>query len=286
MADQVFHQVDVVAPDRRCEKLLARSHPVAVALDGVDFAVVAHHPERLAERPRREGVGGETLVIKRDRDFKVRIVQVQVESAQGGRHRQRLVGNQAAGERRHVEALDLLGAVLDLAAAEVELALELVGIHPGGAGHQQMFDLRTAGEGDFAQRLDVHRHFAPADAGDAALVGHFGGQRFDRGDCLRVFSREKEHRHRQIGVVFQSVAQFRRCLAEQRVGDLRQHARAVTCLHVRVHRAAVCHAANRRQRVIQDLIAAFPLQMGDRAHAAVVVFLGKPVQRSGDERGA
>jgi hypothetical protein len=176
--------------------------------------------------------------------------------------------------------------VLDLAAAEVELALELVGIHPGRAGYQQMFDLRTAGEGDFTQRLDVHRHFAPADAGDAALVGHFSSQRLDRGDRLRVFSRKKEHRHGQIGVVFQSVAQLRRRLAEQRVGDLCQHARAVARLHVRVHRAAVRHAANRRQRVIQDLIAAFSLQMGDRAHAAIVVFLGKPVQRSGDERGA
>jgi hypothetical protein len=59
---------------------------------------------------------------------------------------------------------------------------------------------------------------------------------------------------------------------------LSQHARAVAGLHVGIHGTAVGHATDGSQRVIQNLMAAFPLQMGDRAQAAVVVFLRKSVQ--------
>ena len=41
---------------------LSGSHPVVVALHGIDFPVVGHHTIRVRERPLREGVGGEPLV--------------------------------------------------------------------------------------------------------------------------------------------------------------------------------------------------------------------------------
>src|SRR3712207_7749585 len=42
-----------------CQQGFPGPHPVAVALDGVDLAVVGDHPIRVGEFPRREGVGGE-----------------------------------------------------------------------------------------------------------------------------------------------------------------------------------------------------------------------------------
>ena len=44
------------------EFTFAGAHPVAVAADRVDFAVVGDAAERLGEAPRREGVGGEAGV--------------------------------------------------------------------------------------------------------------------------------------------------------------------------------------------------------------------------------
>ena len=132
MADQIFHDVDLIAPDGGLEELLARGHPVAVALYGVDLAVVAHHAEGLAERPCREGVCGETLVVEADRRFEIRIAEIVIERAQCGGHGEGLVGDEAVGKSRHVEAVDFLGGVLDFASAEVELALEIEGVHPLG----------------------------------------------------------------------------------------------------------------------------------------------------------
>ena len=46
---------------------LAGAHPVAVAADGVDLAVVRDVAERVGQRPGREGVGGEPGVHDGDR---------------------------------------------------------------------------------------------------------------------------------------------------------------------------------------------------------------------------
>ena len=46
---------------------LAGAHPVAVALDRVDLAVVRDQPERVRQRPARERVGREPAVHERDR---------------------------------------------------------------------------------------------------------------------------------------------------------------------------------------------------------------------------
>ena len=90
LVHQVVQQRDVVAPDLALEELLAGGHPVAVAFHGVDLPVGAHHPERLAERPGGEGVGRETLVVERDRGLEIRVLEVAVERAQRGRHREAL----------------------------------------------------------------------------------------------------------------------------------------------------------------------------------------------------
>ena len=42
-----------------CQGGLPGAHPVPVSLDGIDFAIVGDGTERLRQRPRREGVGGE-----------------------------------------------------------------------------------------------------------------------------------------------------------------------------------------------------------------------------------
>ena len=69
-------------PNRRAKELLARGHPVAVAFDGVDLAVVAHHAERLTQRPSGESIGRKPLVVECDGDFVVGIAEIQIECPQ------------------------------------------------------------------------------------------------------------------------------------------------------------------------------------------------------------
>ena len=47
---------------RRAHQRFARAHPITIALEGIDFAVVGHHPVRMGQRPRGKRVGGKAAV--------------------------------------------------------------------------------------------------------------------------------------------------------------------------------------------------------------------------------
>src|SRR5690606_30159218 len=66
--------------------------PVAVALYGVDFAIVGQHAEGLCQWPFGESVGGKALVEGTHRNFDFRILEIQIEVGQIGRHHQSFVG--------------------------------------------------------------------------------------------------------------------------------------------------------------------------------------------------
>ena len=77
--------VDVVAEQRRRHRRLPRRHPVVVAAQRVDLAVVRDHPVGMRERPGREGVGREALVHQRERALEIRVVQVRDSRCRAGR---------------------------------------------------------------------------------------------------------------------------------------------------------------------------------------------------------
>ncbi len=93
-----------VGPLLGTETTLAGTHPVDVALDGVDLAVVAEHPERLSPLPRGGGVRAVALMKDGEGGDKSLIAKVGVERGQlvGGTHG--LVGHGAKRHRRDVGA--------------------------------------------------------------------------------------------------------------------------------------------------------------------------------------
>ena len=64
------------------QEALAGSHEIAVALDGVDLAVVGDHPVGMGKRPHRERVGGEPGVYESDGALDAVVVQVDEEVGQ------------------------------------------------------------------------------------------------------------------------------------------------------------------------------------------------------------
>ena len=130
-ADDRQNLLQIVAEEIRLAHRLARVHPVDVAAQGVDLAVVRDVAVGMRERPRRERVRAEALVHQRERRLDVRIHQI-------GEHRLDLIGDEHAlvDQRVRRQAGDveifLVGArdrqlvdrVLDPLADDVELALE------------------------------------------------------------------------------------------------------------------------------------------------------------------
>ena len=69
---------------RRAEHRLAGAHPVLVALDGVDLAVVGDVAVRVGQRPRRERVGGEAAVHEQQGALEALVVEVGKNAASCG----------------------------------------------------------------------------------------------------------------------------------------------------------------------------------------------------------
>ena len=129
---------DVGAEQRRGHARLPRRHPVDVAAQRVDLAVMRDHAVGVRELPGREGVGGEALMHERQRRGEQRIVQVGVVGAELIGQEHALVDQRAARQRHGVEA-DVAAAGLavdgvgDHLAQDVEPALEIVLILDVGA---------------------------------------------------------------------------------------------------------------------------------------------------------
>ena len=147
-----------------------RSHPIDIALDGVDLAVVSEQTERLGSLPGRGGVGAVALMEDRERSGESRIAQVRVEAGQliGGAHR--LVGHGLKRHRGKIPAEPggrdrTLGAFAGTVTSRLGLRISGGRFRP----EDGLFDLRSGGSGFIPERIRLDRDVAPA--GDLELLG-------------------------------------------------------------------------------------------------------------------
>ncbi len=170
--------VDVVAEQRRGHRRLARRHPVVVAAQRVDLAVVRDEAVRMRQRPGREGVGREALVHQRQRALEIRVVQVGIIGAELVGQEHALVDHRAAGDRHRVIAGDAprpaaVDRVGDRLAQDVEPALELVLGDLLLAAADEHLQVHRLGRLDrFTERRIVGRHVAPAEQRKALARDH------------------------------------------------------------------------------------------------------------------
>ena len=165
--------LQVVAEQLALEQPLARPHPVDVAAQRVDLAVVRDVAVGVRQRPRRERVGAEALVHQRQRRLERSVGQI-------GEHRPELlrrehalvdqrVGRQAddveeaARERVDLQRVD---GVLDALADHVQLALEARAIARRRRRlrrNEHLLEDRLRRARARADQAVVGRHVAPAE---------------------------------------------------------------------------------------------------------------------------
>ena len=92
-----------IRQQRRAEQRAARHRPGAIALHGVDLAVVGEIAVRMREAPLRQRIRGEALVEHRHRGLHARILEVRIELRQELRHHHALVDDGARRQGRDVE---------------------------------------------------------------------------------------------------------------------------------------------------------------------------------------
>ena len=269
--------VDVGAEFRRRDGGLARGHPVVVAAQRVDFAVMRDHAVGMRQRPGRERVGGEALMHQSERAREIRIAQVGIIGAELIGEKHALVDQRAAGDRDRVivrrapraPAVEQAG---DSLAKNIEPALELVlGLDLRVAGEKDLLVHRLGRLDRFAERRIVGRHVAPAENFHALARRH---GRVSVHDLLAP-SRVVRQKQRADGVVArrrQFKAERGRLFGEEFVRGLHQYAGAVAGARIGADRAAVLEIEQDRQRVLDDLVRFASLDVGNKSDPAGIFF--------------
>ena len=107
LVDDRENLLDIVPEKRAREGCFTRVHPVHIAAQGVDLAVVRQVAEGLRALPSWEGIGGESLVNQCDRGLEERVAEVRVEVRNLGSDQQALVADGPARDRARVVARQL-----------------------------------------------------------------------------------------------------------------------------------------------------------------------------------
>ena len=268
--------LDVGTEEVGVDQRLAGAHPVLVAGDGVDLTVVGDAAERMRQRPRREGVGGEPRVHDAQRTGDPLVLQIEVESLElrGGEHA--LVDEGFPGKAGEVDGFatgavlaGALGAqlVLGALADHIRPALQL---HIRGAANEQLTQGGHGVTGQCAQRGVVGGHLAPPQNGQS-LARDDLLQRLARGDGLASRLRQ-EGDTGGVGALGRQLEVDHR--AQEGIRNLQQDSGAVTAVRFGAGRAAVFHVQQGGDGLIDDVAAAPAVHIHDHRHAARIVLVG------------
>ena len=267
----------VLAERRRHHSRLVALHPVQVAAQRIDLAIVRERAERLRQLPRRPGVGRVALMEHREAGDEARVLQVGIKHRQLFGQEQPLVDDRPARQRADVKAVDVLGQhlLLDAPADQEQLALELVVAHVLGVADDDLLDLGPRGDRLLADHRGVDRHLAPAQDG-VAEAEDLGLH--DRAAALlagEVGARQEHHADREAPRHILVAVQL---LPEKVLRDLEIDPGAVAGLAVGIDRAAMPHRAQGIDRRLDHLAPRLAVDRGHEADPARGVLVGRIVQ--------
>ena len=264
-----------VAKGGRGHADLMALHPVDVALQRVDFAVMGQHAEGLGQPPLREGVGRIALVIDREGAFETLIFQIGIEDRHLFGQHHALVDDRPAGQAAEIAARDPGGGhgLFDAATDDVELALELFVVDVLFAADQDLFDLGARRIGLFAQHRGIHRHMAPA----IDVVAHAQNFGFHDGPAAflraKIGARQEDLADRDQLVHVGLMPGAADLIVEELDRDLHVDARAVARLAIGINGTTVPDRAQGINARVHDLAARLARNRHDQTHAAGRMFV-------------
>ncbi len=256
---------------------LAGVHPVHVAAQGVDLAVVDEVAVRVGAFPAREGVRAEARMHDAQGRLEGGMREVQVEGLHllGDEHA--LVDDGLAGEAGEVEVVRrglglALGGLLGPLAHDVELALEghVVQGPDRALRDEELADMGHDRARDVAERGHVDGEVAPAEAGEPLFEDDLLEAALDHGPGGGVAG-EEHHADAVVAGGRQGDARLGADLGEEAVRDLRKHAGPVAGVALVAGAPAVAHVVEDRERLAHDLVGLPSLDVDHETDAAGVV---------------
>ena len=263
-----------VAEQLGLELGLPGAHPVAVALHGVDLAVVRDHAERLGQRPGGEGVRRVARVHQRETRRETLVGEVRIERFELESRDHALVDEGARTQRREVRLELPLGPL----AQPERLAVERDALHRAigrraCTRQEQLLEERHRLAGERAQAVGTHGHDAPAEHLEALVCGEGGDAALDRLALLDIRGQEGRADH----VAADGRQREFDDGTQERVRDLRDDAGTVAGSRVGPDGTAVLEVAQRVERQVDDVVPGRAAQCRDHGEAAGILLAGRVV---------
>ena len=267
--------LQVVAEQLGGEHALAGVHPVDVAAQRVDLAVVGDHPVGMRARPVGEGVGRKPRVHQRQRRLDALVLQVEIERGQLIAVQHPLVDDGSRGEAGDVEArllgdLQAADRVASAPADDVELPLEGVVLDDRRVtGDEELLDDRLRLAGGRPQHPAVDRDLAPAEHALPLVTHDLLEQVLAGGPAARIAGQEH---HPDAVVPDRGERDVPLGLGagggQEVVRDLDEDAGAVAGVLFRPARTAVLEVEEYLDPVPDDLVGLASLQIDNEANPA------------------
>ena len=270
---QDFRQI--VAEKLARQQPLPRLHPVHIAPQRVDLAVVRDVAVRVRPLPTREGIRRKPRMHQRQRRVEIGIGQIFEIRPELHRIQHPFVNDRAAREARRVPKIVRLRRAdfpVGTFADDVELALECLLVRAvRAAGDEHLPHERLGPQRRRPERGIVRRQIPPAQH-PLPLLGHDFFKKSRAFRPLRRIRRREKHPHAILPRLRQRDALDPRDLSQKLVRHLNQNARAVTRVHLAPARPAMIEIHEDRQRLLHDLVRTLSFHLANKPDAARVMF--------------
>ena len=258
-------------------------HPVDVALQRIDLAIVGEHAEGLGEPPGRKGVGRVALMKYGERRDEALVLQIGIKIRELLGEEHALVDQRARRQRTDVEILDrgFPHALLDPPPAKIKPPLQRFHVEFVADVEHDLLDFGTGGVRFFADDRNVDRNLAPAIEIEAKAqdLGFDDGA---AGFLRAVIGSRQEYLADADGPALELAAGALDMDAEEILRHLQMDAGSIARLAVRIDGAAVPHGLERFDGADDDFAARIAVDRRHQAHAAGIMLL---VGRIGMRRG-
>ena len=281
------HRLEVA--DRSAEILVGKqsltgAHPIHVAAQGVDFAVVGGHAERMGQIPGREGVGRIALMDQGQGRHTALVGEVGEVLAEGRRQEHALVDDRFGGQRADVKgvaASEGLGphGVFSALAREQQQQLETLGYRRiGRVADEDLLDQRLVALGDLAESGVVGGHVAPTEHREAVVDDRL----FDGGaaGCAGRFVTGHEHQARAVFAAHRQ-GEAAHC-AIQLVRNLDEDAGAIAVARISADRTAMVQVAQDADPARHRRMGLHALDRGNETDAAGIVLVSWIIEALGE----
>ena len=245
----------------------ASAQAVEVSAKRINFSVVRQVAERMSQRPSRERVRGITLVDKRNRGFKIEIVQVLVEAFDLACKQKSLINNALAAAAANIQSL---ARFFHQAAGHIKLNIESLVRFKSRTVEEHLADVRQRFASRTANLRGIHRHIAELENRHA--FGRCNLRNFSIKSIRfeRIF--DKEHRHAITR------RKFRVKLTEKLMRHRKQKTRTISGFRVSTCCTAVHESFKNGNSLQHNLVRGDIINIGDQADTAGVVFIGRIVK--------